>query len=418
MNIDYAIHEHDYLTPTRSQYWRTTGVRAGSPAVGVRRSVTPSWDTYRAPIRAVPTASTSYDATPDYDRYKAPSPYVRKEALYRAVEATPDYVPTPRRSVYGAYGSPASERGRSPSPRGSPPYALPTAHAYGHESAAPPRPHLTSARTTAPSSDSTSRWAPVPQPARYEDVRLRAQSPGVSARVSASATRPGRSPSMVKDPCTTFLPPAHPHASHRLCLALDLDETLVYAREGPIQVRPFARDLLRALHDMDVEVIVWTAGERDYAQSVIKTLDPLGTVQHCVYRHPKWWTGQAGYTKNLRALGRNLARTLLVDNTPDCLRDQPDNGLLISDFEGRASYDDCLRSLLHVVSDIVDRPFESVPRVLAESNDVVRRSVPLDAGGRVSVWTLACDQAVTQPSYQQVHINRDSPLRSRSRGRW
>jgi RNA polymerase II subunit A small phosphatase-like protein len=221
---------------------------------------------------------------------------------------------------------------------------------------------------------------------------------------------------MIKDPCASFLPAAHPAASHRLCLALDLDETLVYARDGPIRVRPFASDLLRALHDMDVEVIVWTAGERDYAQEVIRRLDTLGTIQHCVYRHPKWWTGQPGYSKNLKALGRNLSRTLLVDNTPDCLRDQPEHGLLVSDFDGRG-YDECLRSLIHVIQAVVARPFDSVPRILADCHDVVRRTAPMDAGGVVTVWTLACDRLIAETAYQAGRYNRDSPVRSRSRGR-
>lgn len=215
---------------------------------------------------------------------------------------------------------------------------------------------------------------------------------------------------MIKDACSSLLPPAHP-AQSRLCLALDLDETLVYARNGPVHFRNFAKDLLRELHSMDVEVIVWTAGEREYAHSVIEQLDPLGTIQHCVYRHHKWWDGRPGYTKDLRALGRDMRRVLLVDNTPDCLADQPGNGLLVSDFEGRGA-DNVLRSLLQVVDRLVERPFDDVQRILGSCPEVVRQNVPCDAGGSISVWTLTTDRVVALNEYHDTRYNRDSPVRS------
>lgn len=37
---------------------------------------------------------------------------------------------------------------------------------------------------------------------------------------------------------------------------------------------------------------VWTAGVRAYAQAVIRNIDPNGVIDHCIYRHEKWFTGQ------------------------------------------------------------------------------------------------------------------------------
>uniref|UniRef100_A0A7S1MFE2 Mitochondrial import inner membrane translocase subunit TIM50 n=1 Tax=Neobodo designis TaxID=312471 RepID=A0A7S1MFE2_NEODS len=464
----------DYLTPTRSQYWRDAAPYRAPAFAGSRVQHAPAARD-STPVSSYRTSASGYgtrsytsnptyttSTTRAYAAYDSPSSH--REASrpigggYDAYRDD-DYSTPPRRTVAAVPDSSTSAwrpvdagsdgRGRDVSPRGSPGYNyLPVQRmdvpaAANATNLAPPRPHLQRAGD-APSA--LGRWTAsgsYASPGRTRDdspVAVRARSPQGSSLTathfpSAAASPPRassptyrgatgglkRSPSMVKDPCSAFLPAAHPNASHRLCLALDLDETLVFARNGPVHVRPFAKELLRELHDMDVEVIVWTAGERDYAQSVIKMLDPHGTIQHCVYRHHKWWSGKPGYSKNLRALGRNLSRTLLVDNTPDCLRDQPDHGLLVSDFEGArtATYDQCLRDLVHVVAEIVARPHDPVPRIMADSRYVTRRTVPMDAGGTITTWTLANDRVLEEVSYQVQRYNRDSPQRVRgSFGRW
>ena len=93
---------------------------------------------------------------------------------------------------------------------------------------------------------------------------------------------------MSKDPYTAMVPPQRYEHHGRLVVVLDLDETLVYAREGPVLPRPGLEELLQTLRELQCEVIVWTAGERDYAQEVLQRIDTAGVVQHCVYRHEKW----------------------------------------------------------------------------------------------------------------------------------
>lgn len=203
---------------------------------------------------------------------------------------------------------------------------------------------------------------------------------------------PRRTPSMVKDPCSTFLPPVSLQDVDRLCLVLDLDETLVYARHGPVSIRPFVADFLRDLASADVEVVLWTAGEREYAQTVIRQIDPHGVIQHCVYRHSKWWTGVPGYAKNLRALGRNLSRTLMIENTPDCLKEQPDNGLLVRDYTG-GSHDTTFRAIQEVVHDLVARRHLSVPVVLSSHPAVKPTHVDCDNGGSIQTFVLTGDAA-------------------------
>eukprot|EP01084_Bolivina_argentea_P230585 389003_1 len=45
-----------------------------------------------------------------------------------------------------------------------------------------------------------------------------------------------------------------------ITVVLDLDETLVYAREGSVCIRYGAREFLQKLAEYGFEIIVWTAG--------------------------------------------------------------------------------------------------------------------------------------------------------------
>lgn len=203
-----------------------------------------------------------------------------------------------------------------------------------------------------------------------------------------------------------FIPSQDPADRGKPLVVLDLDETLVYARQGPINVRPGVKELLSAL-DGRAEVAVWTAGERDYAQGVIERIDPNHTIQHCVYRHPKWWTGQPGYSKDLTNLGRSLDRVILIDNTPDCLKDQPWNCLLVEDYTGRADRE--LAGVTKTLEFILDSdPSEKIPDILSQCPHVCRRRIPLDGYGQSDLWTLSESTGDYSPG-RGSRVNRDAP---------
>ena len=198
------------------------------------------------------------------------------------------------------------------------------------------------------------------------------------------------SPSMVADPCATFIPPPLFEDRGKVTVVLDLDETLIFARDGPITVRPGVDALLSRLKNV-CELVVWTAGEKDYAQEVIRKIDPHRAIKHCVFRHRKWWTGLPGYTKNLNALGRPLHRTLIIENTPDCVKDQPGNAILVSDFLGRRD-DDVLYDLLEVLETVAySASHHHVSDVVAAHPHVIQRTIPCDTSGHVHVFTLRRD---------------------------
>ena len=121
-------------------------------------------------------------------------------------------------------------------------------------------------------------------------------------------------------------------------LVLDLDETLVHFQEqedgrNQFLIRPFAQLFLREMSKY-YEVVIFTAALRDYADFILDRLDTHGWISHRLYRRHTYLQGNV-YQKDLSRLGRELSRTLIVDNNAENFQLQPDNGIYIKSW-----YDD------------------------------------------------------------------------------
>ena len=81
----------------------------------------------------------------------------------------------------------------------------------------------------------------------------------------ARAKGRARAPSMLHEPTKHMIPPQAKADEGKYTVVFDLDETLIYAREGPLYARPGLDDLFSTVRD-SVEALVWTAGLRAYAQ--------------------------------------------------------------------------------------------------------------------------------------------------------
>ncbi|KAJ9453193.1 CTD small phosphatase-like protein 2 [Diplonema papillatum] len=185
-------------------------------------------------------------------------------------------------------------------------------------------------------------------------------------------------------------------------VVLDLDETLIYAREGPLYARPHTDLLLQLLKD-HFETVVWTAGVKAYAQSIIRNIDPEGIIEHCIYRHKRWFSGRAGYQKDLTMLGRSMDRVIIIENTPDCIRGNPENGVLVSDYEGGEAGDPTIPALIHFLAGLAESKM-TVPEFLRTSSMLKTASVLTDVGDVFSVHVLNCAAADVKTSKR---INRD-----------
>jgi RNA polymerase II subunit A small phosphatase-like protein len=240
-------------------------------------------------------------------------------------------------------------------------------------------------------------YAQAAQPSLFEKMK---------ARVTGQRLR---QPSMIHEVGRELIPAPDPNMQGRLTIVLDLDETLIYAREGPLYARPGIDELLSFLKD-NFETVVWTAGVRAYAQAVVKTIDKVNAIQHCVYRHKKWFSGVAGYNKDLTLLGRDMKNTLIIENTPDCLRGNEGNGILVADYEGGELADDTLFCILALLRDLVEkRKATSISAVdfVANSKFLTKQAVVTDLGDTIECHCLDASNPELFKALKEQRINKD-----------
>ena len=87
---------------------------------------------------------------------------------------------------------------------------------------------------------------------------------------------------------------------------------------------------MRFLEEMQkhYELIVFTAGLKDYADWILNDLDKQGHIKFRLYRDSCRFR-QGAYIKDLSILGRDLTKTIIVDNIADNYQLQPENGINI-----------------------------------------------------------------------------------------
>ena len=166
-------------------------------------------------------------------------------------------------------------------------------------------------------------------------------------------------------PRNTFLLPRLTRHSHKKTLVLDLDETLVHSTlDGAsehsdfvfpvslgsvthmvsVRQRPHLHTFLARMA-RHFEIVVFTASQQIYAEQLLDIVDPNGEyIRHRIYRDScVVWEGN--YLKDLTVLGRDLAHTIIVDNSPQALGFQLENGVPIKSWYDDAEDMELLRLL-------------------------------------------------------------------------
>lgn len=111
-------------------------------------------------------------------------------------------------------------------------------------------------------------------------------------------------------------------------------------------LRPGVFQFLKQLSSF-AEVVVFTAGDVEYASPLVAHLDPESkTFQGSLYRDSTVKTIFHDHVKDLSCLGRDPRYTVLVDNNPFSFLFQPDNGILCQPFYGDPSDQHLLQVVL------------------------------------------------------------------------
>ncbi|KAJ3363835.1 CTD small phosphatase-like protein 2 [Allomyces javanicus] len=200
-----------------------------------------------------------------------------------------------------------------------------------------------------------------------------------------------------------LLPPLASANGKSHTLLLDVDECLVACRTVPIanpdltfsvhfngtrfdiygKLRPGVHAFLQALRSSPWEVVLFTASQHCYATRIRALLDPDGDcIAHLLHRdHCVPVLGN--YLKDLSALGRDLRKTIIVDNSPQAFAYHPANGIAVPSW-----YDDqtdrALARLLPTLAKLAKHD-DVRPAVFASSPLVARLTDHARHSGRVAV---------------------------------
>ncbi|XP_075465790.1 carboxy-terminal domain RNA polymerase II polypeptide A small phosphatase 1 isoform X1 [Ascaphus truei] len=147
-----------------------------------------------------------------------------------------------------------------------------------------------------------------------------------------------------------LLPEVKGKDAGKICVVIDLDETLVHSSFKPVnnadfiipveidgtvhQVyvlkRPHVDEFLRRMGEM-FECVLFTASLAKYADPVADLLDKWGAFRTRLFRESCAFH-RGNYVKDLSRLGRDLNKLIIIDNSPASYIFHPDNAVPVASW--------------------------------------------------------------------------------------
>ena len=197
---------------------------------------------------------------------------------------------------------------------------------------------------------------------------------------------------IIKSVKVPFLPPIKNNENFILTIVLDLDRTLIYSeleeseeeeeecdeeeeeknKQNPdnenIILRPGLYQFLENLMNLKCELIIFTSSAKQRADIIIDKIEKNKKYfNQRLYREHCSLMG-AAYVKDISKLGRDLSKTIIIDNDLGCFYLQQENGILIKTFSGKQT-DKYLMNLYDILNKIIKSSFLDIREKLDKFRD-------------------------------------------------
>ena len=203
---------------------------------------------------------------------------------------------------------------------------------------------------------------------------------------------------IIKSVKVPFLPPIKNSENFILTIVLDLDRTLIYSqieeseeeeeecdeeeeeknKQNPdnenIILRPGLYQFLENLMNLKCELIIFTSSSKQRADIIIDKIEKNKKYfNQRLYREHCSLMG-AAYVKDISKLGRDLSKTIIIDNDLGCFYLQQENGILIKTFSGEQT-DKYLMNLYDILNKIIKSSFLDIREKLDKFRDELLNKV-------------------------------------------
>lgn len=183
-----------------------------------------------------------------------------------------------------------------------------------------------------------------------------------------------------------LLPKASKSVEDKICLVVDLDETLVHStfkaskdadfiipvlieyhvHKVYVKKRPYVDHFIDTIGPL-FECVLFTASLSKYADPLLNLLDKKGNFRARLFREACIFK-KGLYVKNLDLLGRELSRVIILDNSPHSYLNHKQNAIPIKTWVGDPSDTELLKllPLLKALS-TCDSIYNYLPKIVTES---------------------------------------------------